>query len=80
VGFQIETKMIFSLVGILMNLKRCRLHIDNLDNLIFICNNWSNDPRLSCSSLFNLIELIEVDVSLEEEYEGEFEQDKLVDM
>ncbi len=63
-----------------MNLKRCRLHIDNLDNLIFICNNWSNDRRLSCSLLFNLIELIEVDVSLEEEYEGEFEQDKLVDM
>ncbi len=56
------------------------MHIDNLDKLIFISKNWSNDPRLSCSLFFNLIELIEVDVSLEEEYEGEFEQDKLVDM
>jgi hypothetical protein len=73
VGFQIEIKMIFSLVGILMNLKRCRLHIDNLNKLIFISKNWPNDPRLSCSLPFNLIELIEVDVSLEEEYKGDFE-------
>jgi hypothetical protein len=28
----------------------------------------------------NLIELIEVDASLEEEYEGKFELDELVDM
>ncbi len=56
-----------------MNLKRCRLHIDNLNKLIFISKNWPNDPRLSCSLPFNLIELIEVDVSLEEEYKGDFE-------
>jgi hypothetical protein len=35
---------------------------------------------LSCSLPFNLIELIEVDVSLEEEYKGEFEWNKIVDM
>jgi hypothetical protein len=34
--YKIEIEKIFSLVGILTNLKRCRLKIDNLDNLIFI--------------------------------------------
>jgi len=73
----IGTKMIFSLVGILMNLRRCRLHIDNLNKLIFISKNW---PRLSCSFPFNLIGLIDVNFYLEEAYKGEFEQNKLVDM
>jgi hypothetical protein len=38
---------------------------------------------VGCSSPFSLIELIEADVALEEEleqYEGEFEQDELLDL
>ncbi len=36
VGFQIETKRIFNLVGIITNLQRSRLGIENLDRLIVI--------------------------------------------
>jgi len=38
-GLQIEIEKVFSLVGILTNLKRCKLKIDNLDKLIFINKN-----------------------------------------
>jgi len=76
----IEIARIFSLVGTLTNLKRCTLQIDNLDKLIFLNKNWPNDPRVGSYLPCNLIELIEVDASLEEEYEGKFELDELVDM
>jgi hypothetical protein len=36
VGFQIETERIFSLAGILTNLRRCRLQTKNLEKLIFV--------------------------------------------
>jgi hypothetical protein len=39
VGSQIEIEMIFSLAGILTNLKRCRLQLENLEKLIFIRRN-----------------------------------------
>jgi hypothetical protein len=35
VGFQIETKWIFSLVGIFINLRKCHLQIENLEKLIW---------------------------------------------
>ncbi len=81
--YKIEIEKIFSLVGILTNLKRCRLKIDNLDNLIFIKKIWPNDPTVDCYLPFNLINLIDTktNVYLEkklEEYEGEFEQDELI--
>ncbi len=36
VGSQIETKRFFSLTGILTNLRRCRLQLETLENLIFV--------------------------------------------
>jgi hypothetical protein len=39
VRFQIETKRIFSLVGILTNLRRSCLQIENLKKLIFVNQN-----------------------------------------
>jgi len=36
VGSQIEPERIFSLVGILTNLRRCHLQIDNFKKLIFV--------------------------------------------
>ncbi len=76
--FQIETKRIFSLVGILTNLRRCHLQIENLKKLIFVNKNWPNDPRIGCKSPSNLVEFLEKDVDLKkelEEFEGEFEKD-----
>jgi hypothetical protein len=39
VGFQIETKRIFSLVGILTNIRKCCLETENLEKLIFVNKN-----------------------------------------
>jgi hypothetical protein len=39
VGSQIETNKLFSLVGILANLRRCCLQSENLDKLIFVNKN-----------------------------------------
>jgi hypothetical protein len=79
VGFQMEIEKIFSLVRIFTNLRKCCLQSNNLDNFIFVSKNWPNDPRVNCSSPSSLIELIAGDVVLGEEleqYEGEFEKDK----
>ncbi len=72
-GSQIEIARIFSLVEILTNWKRCRLSTDNLDKLICINKNWPNNTRVGSYLPCNLIELIEVDASLKERYEGKFE-------
>jgi hypothetical protein len=69
---QIETKRIFSLVGILTNLKRYKLQSKNLKNLIFVNKNWPSDPRIGSKSLSSLIEFIDMDRNLEKELE-EFE-------
>ncbi len=71
------------MVGILTNLRRCRLQLNNLDKIIFISKNQLNDPRVDCNSPSSLIEFIEANVALEEElkqYESEFKQDELLDL
>jgi len=55
---QIKTKRIFSLVGILTNIRKCNLQSENLENLIFVSKNWPSDPRNGCKPPFNLVELI----------------------
>jgi hypothetical protein len=44
-GLQIETEWIFSIAGVLTSLRRCRFGLKNLDNLIMINKNWSDDSR-----------------------------------
>jgi hypothetical protein len=56
-----------------MNLKICKLQINNLNKLIFTSKNWPNDLRVSCYSTSTLIEWIEAHVSSLEKYEDEFE-------
>jgi hypothetical protein len=51
VGFQIEIEKIFSLVEILISLKKCHLQLNFLDKLIFVSKNWPNDPKIGCKSL-----------------------------
>ncbi len=77
---QIEIDRIFSLVGILTNLRRCRLKTENLKKLMFVNKNWSNNPKIGCKSPSNLVEFPEKDVDLEEEFEGEFERDEVVEV
>ncbi len=82
IGSQIET-IFFFLVGIFTNLKGCRLQIEFFFKLIFVNKNWPNDPRIGYKSSSNLMEFLEKDVDLAEEFEefeGGFERDEIVEM
>ncbi len=71
------------MVGILTNLKRCHLQIENVEKLIFVNKNWHNDFRLGCKSPSNLLEFLERDMDLEEEceeFEGKFEKNEVVEV
>ncbi len=65
-GSQIIIERISSLVGILINPRRCHLQIENLKNLIFVNKNWFNDLRVGYKSPSNLVEFFERDINLEE--------------
>lgn len=80
VGSKIKTKKIFLLVGIFTKLRRFCLQLNNLDKLIFVNKNWLNDLKVGCSSLSNLIKLIESNDVLDEEYEGKFEKYENLDL
>ncbi len=80
VGSQIETKRIFSLVGILINLRRYCLQLKNLNKLIFVNKNWPNDPKIGCKSSFSLVDLIKTNLNLEEEFERAFERDEILEL
>jgi hypothetical protein len=67
VEFQIETKGIFFLVGVLTIFFKCRLEMTNLEKLIFVNKNWLNDPRVDYKSFKYLVELIEKDLQLKED-------------
>jgi hypothetical protein len=56
VSSQIETECIFCLAGILASLRRCWLQTENLHKLIFVSQNWPNDPRVGCNMLSTLVE------------------------
>ncbi len=47
-GSQIKIKWIFIVVGIITNLKKSKLGIENLNSLIFIIKNWPNDAYVGC--------------------------------
>jgi len=67
VGSQIEIEMIFSLARIFTNLKRCCLQTKKILKMIFVNNNWFNDPRIGCKSPSNLLEFLQRDMDLKEE-------------
>ncbi len=53
VGSQIETYIYFFVVRIVINLRRCRLHVENLEKLIFVNKNWPSGPKIGCRSPSN---------------------------
>jgi hypothetical protein len=53
-------------VKIFINFKRCCLQLDSLNKLLFSNKNWLNDPWIGCKYIFNLVELIEIDIKLKE--------------
>ncbi len=69
---QIETERIFSIVGILITLGRCRLQIDNLDKLIFVHKNWPSNLHVDCLKPFNLTIICEAKFDLTNELDAKF--------
>jgi hypothetical protein len=47
-GSQIEIEQIFSVVGVITNLWRSYVEIENLDRLIFVIKTWLDDARVGC--------------------------------
>jgi hypothetical protein len=75
-------KNVFSLIKILINLKRCRLQLDNLEKWIFMNKNWLNDARMACKPLNNLVTLINSKLDLKQElneFECSFEQHEWIE-
>jgi hypothetical protein len=64
VSFQIEIEKKNSLVGIATNLKRCCLQSNNLEKLILVGKNWSNDIKVSCKTFSIFVKLIDFDLDL----------------
>jgi hypothetical protein len=67
----------------LTSLERCWLQSENLDKLIFVSQNWPNDPKVECNMLSTLLEFIEKYEIVEEElenFERKFERDEIINM
>jgi hypothetical protein len=79
ISSQIEIEKIFSLTHILINLKKCHLQLENLENLISMNKNWPNDVKVCCKAPFNLLELIDCEIDLKglNEFESSFEHEEL---
>ncbi len=51
--------------------------------MTFVNKNWPNDLKIGCKSLSSLVDLIETNVNLEEEFEefgGAFERDEIMEL
>jgi hypothetical protein len=67
VSYEIVTKKLFSIINILTHLKRSCFHqLDNLEKLIFVRKNWFNEVRVAYEACYDLVELIESKIGLEE--------------
>ncbi len=62
--FQIETEFFFSLIGVLIALRRCHLQVQNLDQIIPIINKWPNDLCLNCTPNVDLKNYVKVEIGL----------------
>ncbi len=67
---------------IIINFRRCRLQLDNFFKKNYVKKNWLNDPRIGCKHIFNLLELIKIDIKLKElvEFERTFKRDEILEM
>ena len=74
-GSHIETERIFLVVGILCNLRRSRLGLENLNNLIMIYKNWPSDSRTDCKLYEHLADFYSRKAAILEENEDEFAQE-----
>ncbi len=61
---QIETKWVFSLAGVLKALRCSRLQVENMDWIIIVVKNWSNDLHANCKPHSNFKQYLKIEKSL----------------
>jgi hypothetical protein len=52
------------LCGIATNLKRCCLQSNDLEKLILVSKNWTNDVKVSCKTFSIFVKLIDFELDL----------------
>jgi hypothetical protein len=67
--------LLFSVAGILTNLRRSRLGLENLNNLIMIYKNWPSDARTDCILYEHLAHYYSVEAEILEDNEDELAQE-----
>ncbi len=81
-GSQIKIEWIFSVVGIITNLKQSKLGIENLNWLIFIIKNWPNGAYVECdgpSKLNIMVKFLKMDFVMIEKYRKMIKEQNLVE-
>jgi hypothetical protein len=66
-GWQIKTKWVFSLVGVLTALRRCRLQVENMDQIFIKVKNWLDNSHLNYKPNSNFKQYLKVEEFLVEE-------------
>jgi hypothetical protein len=61
-GSQIETKLVFCLVGVLIALRHCHLQVENMDHIINLVNNWLDDLCVNCKPNLDFKQYLKVKV------------------
>jgi hypothetical protein len=61
-----------SFTKILTNLTKCHLQLDYFEKIIYVNKDWSNDAKVGCKVLNNLVNLIDFELNLKQEL-NEFE-------
>jgi len=77
VGSQIEIEKILSLAEILISFRKFHLQSENLDKLIFVNKNWPNDLSIRCKFPSSLVDIIETNANLKEEFEKTCENNEI---
>ena len=73
-GSHIETERIFSVVGDLTSLRRCRLGLSNVNGLIMIYKNWPTCARSACElASTNVVEFLNKEHEILDDHKDELE-------
>jgi hypothetical protein len=72
---QIETNCVFSIINVLIALKCYQLGLQNIEHVVMLIKNWSNNPHRGCMNFKHqtMEEFVGLEVNLYETLEDEFE-------
>ena len=74
-GSYIEMERIFSVAEVLINLRRRRLGLSNVNGLIMIYKNWPTDARSACElASTNVVEFLNNEHEILDDHEDELEE------